>query len=238
MPILEMHLKADDELFKYIEINNKDDFILGSLFPDVMWLESKIDNDSDWHFYRDKLIAELHHAVMIKGNLRLPNYFEFISKYNYVLGVSDFMKGVLFHLILDYENNKIWNTKVTMNNDTYIIHGNYGYNISCSNVTELVKYKYSDMKRFINNHPCNIVLPKIATKQAITECNSVYKLKEDTLPNMIKEIGIFYNSKKVCSGNLNPIFFEKHYVGIINNAIDEFSNIYTLYNWKNISNQN
>lgn len=234
VPILEMHLKADNELFKNPDINiqNKEDFILGSVFPDVMWLINKAETDKEIQSKKDELLFELHHAVMTSGNLRLPNYFEFLSKYKYVLGMSDFMKGVLFHLILDFENNKRWNKKVTRKEEnSYVIYGDYGYSLSCKNLNELLKYKYGDMKRYLKDNRYSVSIPEKASEQAIKECSSVYGFEENTLPEMISEIHQFLNSDKASSGDVLPVFFYKHYDTILQSAIQEFKNIYMLHLW-------
>lgn len=223
MPILNMHIKADEILFNNYEVESKNDFIVGSVFPDCYWSDNPLSGSTV-----DEIIINELHIARIVDDLRFPNYFEFIKRYSKELMYSDFMRGYLFHLLLDFYNNFAWYERVKISGDTYIISGDM-MKVECVGMPALLEYKYGDMYRYLNYNKCNTKC--IENVQGLTRnfiSSICYNIDFD-IDMMVESVNSWLNIGHKSA--YSQLFLDKYYSNIIKNAVDEYLRIGVVYGW-------
>lgn len=235
MPIVEMHLYADEKVCDMYVIKNPADFIAGSIFPDCFWMGTENYSADGVDFNREKDAAiEKYHCAVMHGELRYSNWIGFVCRYRTILSTSDFMKGNLFHLLLDYYTNSIWHSKVKLCNGTYDIVSDHGNTIHCSNITELCKYKYGDMILYLNNKGrknLEEMLEPVSLK-AGKDCLNAFAEDPNIVQKSVDECLKFMRSGNTAKTLDNPLFYPTHYDYIIGKAVDTFRDIALIEQWK------
>lgn len=166
MPIFQLHLHAAEKLKYHTTIQHFDDFRLGTVFPDAMHL-TMLNADKNVVYAKDEkecvdLIDRLHFADRLSSNVRIPNFIGFNTKYFKMLSFSDFLRGCIFHLMLDYFNNIRWNDMCKTNDDgTCTIVDSSGVALrQFDNVEDLLDYKYQWQMSYVIDKAYNIFKPE------------------------------------------------------------------------------
>lgn len=235
MPIVEMHLYADEKVCDMIVIKNPADFIAGSIFPDCFWIGTDNYSADELDISMDKAVAlEKYHFAVMHGELRYSNWVGFVCRYRTILSTSDFIKGNLFHLLLDYYTNSIWNSKVKQIESRYDIISDYGNVIHCSNITELCKYKYGDMLLYLNSkgqRDFKELLEPVSLK-AGKDCLNAFGEDPNIVQKNIDACLKFMSSGDTAKALDSPLFYPTHYDYIVGKAVGTFRDIALMEQWK------
>lgn len=230
MPIDLVHLRASNKLIEDgVTITNKEEFIYGSIFPDALWTVKDITEvfsaDSD-------VRTELHFTVNARP-WDMINIFRFYCSHGDRLKTSDFMKGYLFHLLLDIENNLFWESirksgSGDKEDEQLVICYNDSI-IPCKSIDELCSYKYTDARRYGNQGNIKYLSHNSITPMTIMLCRELFGVSAADIKKSIDVVNISIDTK---ANKLDNFAIEdSDYEKIINRAINEFKFIKKIEKW-------
>lgn len=226
MPVTGLHLVATERLLKQINVDNKDDFRLGSIFPDALWTVEDISktlmSDSNVH-------NKMHMGVKESSGWKQSNCYKFYAIYAVKLEDSDFLKGYMFHLFLDNANNRVWDSITEeLGNDRYMIkYKKYSHIVD--SIDKLCEYKYSDAWRFALEH--QIIIPNINNISLRTsrQCEELFGVEKAGIEKTVKITEELIEFKRSIIPNF--VLDNALYNSIIETAIDRYLEISNMERW-------
>lgn len=232
MPIFQLHMKSVEMLNSRIKIENLNAFTTGAIFPDALWDYQVDPNNTSCLICRDpeeKTIKRLHTSKYM-GTLRLPNYIEFYRKNAYMLSMSDFMRGIMFHYMLDCLHNLKWSEYTTTNSDIYSLTTCYGKVIKGLSLSELLNYKYSSMLAYVIKKPTNLKVPTEVDRSVIPIADEKYRITEQQILDSFETIRTAIEEQSKLT-DIPAVLSEDFFDSVLNDTIEEYCRFAYLSNW-------
>lgn len=229
MPLSSIHLIADRELFRHAKIENKEDFRFGSIFPDALWTVTDI---SKTLMCDENVHKKLHYYVDMEG-WNKPNFYKFYSEYREKFVSSDFLKGYIFHLLLDNENNKAWDRLTEKHDDgTFSIVYGDGKVYECKDLDELCRCKYGDACRFGLSQEIDAINKNNITLKASTECKQMFNITNDEISHALKVLEDSLTFKRDVPDEFR--LGNEIYEDIINRSIEGYVELSRFERWEQV----
>lgn len=219
-----VHIRASKELLSIgdrFNIINKHDFIYGSVFPDALWIK-------DVHSTIKSTRSRLHYSSKNEP-WNMPNILRFYLEYHEELRESDFLKGYLFHLLLDIENNIFWGNII---DESKTIITYKGKNIVCKSIDDMYRHKYLDAIRYGNEINYENLTSNDISLATVRICKEKFKVSTEDIQKSLDTV----KETKEFNSTLPDGFSidNEDYENIINKAIESILFIGNIEHWDKV----
>ena len=220
MPAWRVHLHACDKVAPVLGLNQDrlDVFKFGSLFPDMALYKFIGEDIHDCKWRLHCYYQTVGMAVAVSDYEEF--YEKLVSDYGEAYKESDFLTGVLFHLVMDGVFNEASNSITEIHDKTrYVIRTHYGIDAIKASYEEYVQAKFHDIDAFARTLNYNGILAKDMPDKVYEEIEYIVGKHIDTVPNMLKIIED--NTDKLSHGT-NIMFTVIQYHELVDKSIKLF----------------
>ena len=226
MPDWKFHIGVADKMTALYDIKNVDCFKIGTLMPDVPWMEVGKAVQMGLREY-------LHLSRKIEDSyIHLADYEMWLHSHTWDVNHSDFWKGYLLHLILDNKINVMWQCACARINVDTINIAVKGYSQSMS-IAEAAHLKWNEERVYSCSqfgHLCDwngpIINWKNVSPYVMDKLRNTWGLKDSDIGFMKGAIDM--QVREPSNGDFYQVFSEGYYDNIVNAVISECISIFNM----------